>query len=162
MDPRITEAIRCFKEIYIEGTPLLIRDKSAFLSFVCILTAVEALSGYRYEKGNVEQRFKSFIREYFPSEYNSLEADLWSFRNKMVHAFTPANFALIHNQPKVHLTKTSDGCVILNAENFYQAFQSATTRYFDELASNTAHQAAMVRRLEDLYNGGSIGVFAIG
>jgi hypothetical protein len=81
-DPRIAETVRCFKQIYLEGIPLLIRDKSSFLSFVCSLTVIEALSGYRYGKGGVEGRFTKFISQYFVNPYPELVHDLWIFRNR--------------------------------------------------------------------------------
>ncbi len=161
IDPRIAETQRCFNEIYIEGLPLLIRDKCAFLSFVCVLTGIEALSGYRFEKGKLERRFKSFVEIYFPPEYKPLVADLWAFRKKMVHAFCPAAFALTHNRPAVHFTKMPDGRLILNAEDFCEAFQTATAKYFNELTLDLARQRAMLKRLDDLYNGGSIAVVAL-
>ena len=157
-DTRVEETKRCFDEIYIEGIPLLIRDKSAFLSFVCVLTGVEALSGYRFEKGNVERRFKEFIRDYFPQEYRPHIADLWLFRKKMVHAFSPAAFALTHNMPGAHFTITGDGRLTLNAEGFYEAFRSAAAKYFDELGKSPERQATMKKRLNDLYHGGTIAI----
>lgn len=161
VDPRIDEAQRCFNQIYIDGIPLIIRDNSAFLSFVCILTGIEALSGYRFDKGNLERRFKSFVEHYFPDGYKPFVADLWEFRKKMVHAFSPAAFALTHNNPSLHFSKTSDGRLIMNAEDFYEAFRSAATKYFSELADDPALQQSMVKRLDDLYNGGSIAVVAL-
>ena len=161
IDPRINQAIFLFNDIDIDGIPLLVHEKSAFLSFILVITAIEALSGYRYEKGNLEHRFKSFIEEYFPEEYKMHSDNLWEFRKKMVHAFSPSSFALIHNHPHFHFSKTPDGRTILNAEDFYKALKYAAEIYFKDLSNNNSIQAAMIKRLDDEYNGGSIGVFTI-
>lgn len=160
-DARIPEAIRCFNDIYLEGIPTIIRDKSAFLAFVCVLTGIESLSGYRYDQGNLEQRFTKFIEEYFPDEYKAYLEDLWRFRKGMIHAFSPKNFVLTHNHPKVHFRKASDGRLILNAEDFFEALRSAAKKFFDEVAANPARQKTMVQRLDNVNMGGSIGVFPV-
>lgn len=157
-DPRIIETVRCFTEIYLEGIPLTIRDKSAFLSFICSLTAMEALSGYRYGKGKVERRFKDFVYHYFESPYPTLLDDLWIFRNRMIHAFSPAKFGLTHNQPSIHLQRTDDGTLLLNTENFFEAVRKAALKFFAELQSDTALQQTMLQRLNDIGNGGPIAV----
>ena len=79
----------------------------------------------------------------------------------MVHAFSPSSFALIHNHPHFHFSKTPDERTILNAEDFYKALKYAAEIYFKDLSNNNSIQAAMIKRLDDEYNGGSIGVFTI-
>jgi hypothetical protein len=160
-NPRINQAIYLFNEIYIDGIPLLVHEKSAFLSFILVITAIEALSGYRYGKGNLEHRFTSFIEEYFPKEYKMHSDNLWKFRKKMVHAFSTSSFALIHNHPHLHFSKTPDGRTILNADDFYKALKYAAEKYFKDLYKNNSIQATMIKRLDDEYTGGSIGVFTI-
>ena len=39
-----------FRKIYLDGIPRIIADGTAFLSFVCMITAAEALCGYRFGK----------------------------------------------------------------------------------------------------------------
>ena len=158
VNSKITKAIHCFREIYLEGIPLIIQDKSAFLSFVCILTGIEALSGYCYGKGKVRTRFCRFISSYFPPNYESIVEDLWVFRHKMVHAFSPSCFALTHFEPDTHFNKTSDGRVILNAENIFEDFRLAAEKYFNEVLSDHSRQQTMLQRLDDLQDGGSIQI----
>ena len=161
VDKKISEAISCFNEIYLDGIPIIIRDKTAFLSFMCILTGIEALSGYCYDESEVRKRFKDFICNYFPENYKSLVENLWTFRNKMVHAFSPASFVLVHNMQNKHFKKHSDGRLILNAENFFQAFSSAAKQYFNDVLRDPSLQVTMLKRLDDLHNGGSICVFPL-
>jgi len=46
MDVRIDSIISWFNRISLGGIPQLIRDETAFLSFVCMLAGIEALAGY--------------------------------------------------------------------------------------------------------------------
>ena len=91
MDARIVTARHWFQRIYLGGIPQMIRDETAFLSFICALSAVEALAGYRYlETGDTARpgaRFQRFILDYFGQEYSALALDLWNFRNGMIHGF---------------------------------------------------------------------------
>jgi hypothetical protein len=105
----IESTIGWFSRIYLGGIPQTITDDSAFLSFISVLTAVEALAGYRYSevKGKGD-RFRRFVAAYFPDEYSQYAEELWRFRNGVVHAFTTAKFALMHHHSEVHL-KTAQG-----------------------------------------------------
>jgi len=80
VDPRIEEAVRCFSEIYLAGIPTIIRDGTAFLAFICMLTATDAVAAYRYEDSKSGTRFKAFLREYFPAPYGTHVEKLWLFR----------------------------------------------------------------------------------
>jgi hypothetical protein len=133
MDAGIESARHWFQKIYLGGVPQLIRDDTAFLAFVCILTGVEALAGYRYEARGAGRRFQEFVQGYFPAEYRPLTDDLWRLRNGMIHGFTPRQFALMHNSGHAHLKRTDGGVLILNAEDFYAAFVMASSRFFREL-----------------------------
>ena len=159
LPPQIDEVVRQFRDIYLGGIPLIIRDKSAFLSFVCVLTGIEALSGYRFSNQSlVNRRFKDFITAYFPPEYHSLVEPLWKFRNKMVHAFCPAEFGLTHHNSSVHFSQSPDGRTILNAEDFFKAFASASEKFFTELESGPSLHQSMLDRINDLRDGGGIAV----
>jgi hypothetical protein len=131
-DP-IEATVFWFSRIYLGGIPPTITDDSAFLSFISILTAVEALAGYRFS--DVEgsgDRFRRFVSQYFPDICHPYANHLWNFRNSIVHAFTTAKFALMHHHGEAHL-KTLSGAVILNAEDFYAALLWAAQKYIAQL-----------------------------
>jgi hypothetical protein len=152
------ESIRgWFNRIYIGGVPLLINDETAFLSFICSLTAIEALAGYRYPKGGPGKRFSQFIKDYFEPEYAEHSKNLWSFRNGMIHGFSPRMYAVTHHNSHLHLTRTPKGTPLLNAEDFYSALLVAARRYFADLFESKELQNHMRTRLQS-GGGGGIGV----
>jgi hypothetical protein len=161
MNQRIEGVQAGFERIYIGGIPQLIRDETAFLSFVCMLAGTEALGGYRDPDasgtGANGKRFADFVAVYFPPPYRPHAKKLWEFRNGMIHGFSPRQFALTHHNSRAHMTRTPDGAIILNAGDFYAAFLSASNSYFAELASSPKLQANFVRRLESR-RGGSLAV----
>lgn len=162
MDARIDSIINWFNRIYVGGIPQLIRDETAFLSFVCMLAGIEALAGYHNPdasgQGANGDRFRGFVGTYFPESYKIHVSSLWEFRNGMVHGFSPRRFALTHHNSGLHLRQARDGAFILNAEEFYAAFLYAVQKYFAEISLSTQLQANFLRRLE----GPSGGTFGVG
>ena len=161
MDAQIAHVVNWFSRIYLGGVPQLIRDETAFLSFVCMLAGIEALSGY-YDPdssgpGANGDRYRTFVTEYFPEPYRPLANNLWEFRNGMTHGFSPRQFALTHHNSPSHFQKTADGAVILNAEDFYAAFLYAANTYFAALAATSGLQDKFLRRLASK-SGGSFSV----
>src|SRR5690349_6947433 len=92
---RVNETVHWFSTIYLGGIPPIITNDSAFLAFICVVTATEALSGYRYGGGNLNQRFVDFVRASYPPEYAAHAEDLYTLRKKLVHAFSTGPFQLI-------------------------------------------------------------------
>ena len=84
--------------------------------------------------------------------------DLWVFRNRMIHAFSPASFALVHHQPLAHLQRTAEGLIVLNAEDCYGAVRTAALKYFAELEASVVLQQTILKRLNDFGSGGAIAV----
>lgn len=163
-DPRIENTIALFSKIYLRGIPPTITDDSAFLSFVSMMCAIEALAGYRYAdsftgKDRNGRRFKAFIADYFPTPYKELAERLWAFRCRLVHAFSITGFVLIHHHSEVHLkTQSQTGNLLLNAEDTYAALRTAAQTYFADLSNNPALRAIFLMRIDDRSQGGPIGV----
>ncbi len=161
MDQRITDVVKWFGRIYLGGIPQLIRDETAFLSFVCMLAGIEALSGYHDPDasgaGANGRRFQKFVTDYFGAAYLLHAKNLWDFRNGMAHGFSPRQFALTHHNSIIHLKPTLDGATVLNAEDFYAAFLNAANLYFSQLEGSADLQARFVRRLSS-QSGGSFSV----
>ena len=161
MDEQLENVRNWFNRIYLGGIPLLMKNDTAFLSFICVLTAIEALAGYRYpEAGETAlpgERFRRFIRAYFPEAYHVLADDLCGFRNGMIHGFSPRTFALTEHQSQHHLRKTPEGATVLNAEDFYASLLLASQRYFAELEAASDLQATFLARIQSS-QGGNIAV----
>jgi hypothetical protein len=146
-----------FSTIYLGGIPPIITNDSAFLSFICVVTAIEALSGYRYGGGNLSARFVRFIKAYFPSGYHANADALYALRKGLVHAFSTGPFELVHHTSQAHLATTTTGRVILNAEDFYAGLLVASQQYFGELKKSKELRDLLIERL-DAEGGGAITV----
>ena len=157
LDDQIEKIHRNFSTIYLGGIPAIITNDSAFLSFLCILSATEALAGYRYSDiSKSGERFKNFVKHYFPKPYKALADNLWDLRNGLFHAFSPRKFLLMHHQSHRHL-KSERGEHALNAEDFYAALVLAAQHYFDDLRSDSVLQGLFEKRLTD-EQGGAITI----
>jgi hypothetical protein len=137
-----------FARIYLGGIPSVLNDDGAFLSFICCLTAVEALGGFLSPALGNGPRFKGFVRQYFPDPYPSQADDLWKLRNAAVHDFSPGPYKLTHHNGHLHLS-TDGGRTVLNAEDFYATLVLAAQRYFDDLRGDANLQAAFLQRVND-------------
>lgn len=158
MDPKIESAIGWFRRIYLDGIPVLLRSNdTAFLSFLCVIAAIDAVAGYRYQTGS-EARFTRFIADYFPAGYARHAANLYVFRCRMLHNFSPAGFSLVHAQPEKHLQTSTIGDVYLDDASFFEHMRAGAERYFAELASSQAGQVEILGRLDNLARGGAIWV----
>lgn len=151
-DDLIMMAHRNFSRIYLGGIPSLLNDGGAFLSFICTLTATEALGGFLNPKAKNGPRFKSFVKEYFPSPLNGQSDTLWKLRNAAVHGFSPGPYKLTHHNSQLHLT-TDAGLIVLNAEDFYAALVTGAKKYFDALQGSPALRSAFEERANDPYTG---------
>jgi hypothetical protein len=161
MDRQIADVIAWFGRVYLGGVPQLIKDETAFLSFVCMLAGIEALGGYRDPDASGPRangrRFEAFVSDYFPAVYRPYAGTLWEFRNGMVHGFSPHQFVLTHHHSSMHFRATADGAVILNAEDFYAAFLSASNAYFAAVSASADLQEKFLCRLASP-KGGSFAV----
>lgn len=155
MDAQIASAVAWFRQIYLDGIPVLVeQNKTSFLSFLCTVSAIDAVAGYRYPTGS-EARFKQFIADYFPAEYKAHADRLYVFRCRMLHNFSPAHFSLVHASPASHL-RPSAMDTYLDDGTFFSDMRAAAERYFVELQSSNALQSAALTRLNNLAAGGAI------
>jgi hypothetical protein len=137
-----------FGRIYLGGIPSLLNNDGAFLSFICSLTAIEALGGFLSPSLGNGPRFKTFIQRYFPDPYPAQADDLWKLRNAAVHGFSTGPYKLTHHNSHLHLTQDG-GLTVLNAEDFYATLVSTSKRYFDDIAKDRVLQNAFVQRAND-------------
>ncbi len=146
-----------FGRIYLGGIPSLLNDDGAFLSFICSLTAIEALGGFLNPKLGNGPRFKKFVQCYFPDPYPTQVDNLWKFRNAAVHGFSPGPYKLTHHNSHLHLTQDG-GRAILNAEDFYATLVTASKRFFDNVGNDAVLQTAF----EERANAPDTGLLAVG
>ena len=156
MTPQIVAAIRGFNEIILGGVPFLLRqNETAFLSFMCSVAAIDALSGYRYTSEKVGERFKAFITEYFPASYAPHVENLYLLRCRILHNFSPAYFSLTHGNPSLHLKPSPIDAFLSDAE-FFRDLAQAAVKFFNEVQTDSTRQDAMNARLLDVDKGGAI------
>jgi len=154
----IQEYRQNFDEIYVSGIPKLFNEGSSFLGFVCILTAIEALSGLLAPSKDTGVRFKLFVSTYFPEAYHPYTEKLWQFRNSMIHSFNPGPFALTCHTSRNHLSSmpTNVGDVsILNIEDFYSTLLIASRTYFGSLLVEKDLQTNFLKRIAHKEGGAS-------
>jgi hypothetical protein len=155
--PQIRAAIRGFNDIILGGIPLLLRhNETAFLSFMCSVAAIDALSGYRYTTDKVADRFQNFIKEYFPTSYLPHAENLYLLRCRILHNFSPAYFTLTHGNPSAHLQKSSIGDTVLSDDAFFADLAKAAAKFFGEVEIDAGRQDAMNARLLNIEKGGAI------
>lgn len=154
----VEQTLHWFSRIYLGGIPATITDDSAFLSFICTLTATDALAGYRYGNTitNNGKRFRAFVAQYFPDGYRTLAVDLWRFRCVVVHSFSTGRFALTHHHSDFHFRQLGEA-IILNAEDFYGALLVAAQSYFADVRASEELQKNLIDRLQS-EQGGAISV----
>ncbi len=155
----VVRTVKWFSRIYLKGIPVLLQSNdTAFLSFVCVVAATDALAGYRYTDAKPGDRFKKFVENYFPAAYNPHAHNLYLLRCRLLHNFSPAYFSLTHAAPNSHLQVSSIGDTVLSDNEFFSGMKSAAEKYFAELKSSTQLQAQMIARLNNLREGGAIHV----
>lgn len=150
-----------FSHIYLGGIPSLLNDNGgAFLSFICVLTATDALGGFlKPNEKRSALRFKAFVCDYFPEPLSTQGEELWQLRNAAVHGFSPGlgPYKLMHHNSHLHLT-TDGGLTILKAEDFYAALVSASQKYFGAVRRDQALRKSFEERAGDPRT----GVLAVG
>lgn len=155
--PEIQAAIRGFNKVILDGVPLLLKqNQTAFLSFMCSVAAIDALSGYRYTTDIVRDRFKDFIKDYFPGPYAPHADKLYLFRCRILHNFSPAYFTLTHANPSAHLQISPIGDTTLNDADFFGDVEKAAVKFFGEVQTDASRQDAMNARLVNIDKGGAI------
>lgn len=157
MTSKLQSAIQSFNDIILGGVPLLLKqNETAFLSVMCSIAAIDALSGYRYTTDNVGDRFRGFIKEYFPAHYTPHAENLYLLRCRILHNFSPAHFTLNHGSPAAHLQQSAIGDTVLNDAAFFLDMKGAAVKFFSEVQSSAVRQNDMNARLLNIGKGGAI------
>lgn len=157
LTPEIQAAIRGFRDIILGGVPILLRqNETAFLSILCTLTAIDALSGYLYTTDKVGKRYKAFVKRYFPASYLPHLENLFKLRCRLLHNFSPAHFSLVHASPALHLHPSEIGDTYISDDVFFNDLNTAAVQFFNDIEQDANLQKNMNSRLLKVDNGGAI------
>ena len=137
---------RHFDQYYLGVIPRLFTDEGRILAFVSMLTAIESLAGAFAPSLGAGDRFQKFLVAYFPAAYHIHVAELWQFRNHMIHSFNPTPFLLVCHCSRMHL-QCADGVEMLNVEDFYADTVIASRSYFRDLYSQSSLQHRFNKRV---------------
>jgi hypothetical protein len=153
----IQSSLQAFDHIILRGVPsLLAKNDTAFLSFMCMMAAIDALAAYRYDTNDVGKRFADFIKDYFPPQYAPHADAMYKFRCRVLHNFSPAYFTAAHDAPLQHLRPSSIGDTVLSDESLFRDLKDAAQKFFDEVENDPTVQGLMLKRLGDINRGGQI------
>lgn len=137
---------RHFDQYYLGVIPRLLNEEGLFLSFVSMIAAVECLAGAYMPDGGTGERFRAFVGRFFPEPYHPHVAQLWKFRNRMVHSFNPSPFMILCHSSRMHLCEAS-GVRMLNAEDLYADVLAASRSYFVALYADLELQRRFAKRI---------------
>jgi hypothetical protein len=139
---------RHFDQYYLGVIPRLLNEEGVFLAFVSMLTAVESLAGTYAPGATTGDRFRAFVSQFLPKEYEPFAVRLWQFRNRMIHSFNPSPFLIVCHQSRMHLALAS-GVPMLNAEDMYADVLAASRKYFAALYSDVELQQNFMKRIAE-------------
>jgi len=136
-----------FDTMYVGGIPRLLNEDGAYLAFLAIVSATEALAGLFAPTKGAGERFRIFVETYFPEDHRPFADRFWELRNAIVHSFNPGPFFhLTFHTSRQHL-KSPIGHVTLNAEDLFAALLFASRAYFDSLLNDPKLQENFQNRV---------------
>jgi hypothetical protein len=136
-----------FDAMYVGGIPHLLTEDGAYLAFLAIVSATDALAGLFAPSRGSGERFRIFVETYFPEDHRPYADRLWELRNAIVHSFNPGPFfGLTFHASRLHL-KSPLGQVTLNAEDLFAALLFASRTYFDSVLSDSKLQDNFQKRV---------------
>jgi hypothetical protein len=124
--------------------------------FVLVAITIDVLAGLAYNPSNDEDRgrggrYKRFVQDFFPAQYTHLRPAMWDgLRSSPIHYFTSTDLLFADNQPhqELHLTKDSQGRVVLHWPDFLRDYESARDTYWERLSKDPQLLENARRRLE--------------
>ena len=134
--------------MYVGGIPHLLTEDGAYLAFLAIVSATDALAGLFAPTKGAGERFRIFVEMYFPEDHRPYAGRLWELRNAIVHSFNPGPFfGLTFHASRQHLKSSPMGHVTLNAEDLFAALLFASRAYFDSLPNDSTLQENFQKRI---------------
>jgi hypothetical protein len=136
-----------FDAMYVGGIPRLLNEDGAYLAFLAIVSATDALAGLFAPNKPTGERFRLFVERYFPEDHRPYADRLWGLRNAIVHSFNPGpDFGLTVHASRQHL-RSPLGLVTLNAEDLFAALLIASRAYFESLLNDSQLQDSFLKRV---------------
>jgi hypothetical protein len=124
--------------------------------FVLVAITIDVLAGLAYDPPNDDDRgrggrYKRFVQDFFPAQYTRLREEMWDgLRSSPIHYFTTTDVLFADNQPHqaLHLTKDTQGRVILHWPDFLRDYEAARDKYWGRLRTDAQLMDKARRRLE--------------
>ena len=69
-----------FDAMYVGGIPHLLNEDGAYLAFLAIVSATDALAGLFAPTKLAGERFRLFVERYFPADHRPFANQLWNLR----------------------------------------------------------------------------------
>ena len=135
-DQIIDQIIHSFLKYNLRDIQEINNNKLDFTiaEFILCSCFIDQISGFRYNKEKVGERYRDFVQEYLP-QYNSIKL-YEDLQNKLVHNYSICNFyGLTRNAVNLHLQNVN-GKIIINLENFIEDLKVAFDRYIFQLKND--------------------------
>ncbi len=139
---------------YLDPAKILLESKNAFAGGLLLVSAIDALSLFIFDKKKVKTRFIKFCNEYLFYKFDEPISNLFfdDFRNGLVHeariknggefSFTENSIAIIH---------LDSPTLIINPEYLYHEIESALSKYINTLKKDIEVRKKLNRRLKNLF-----------
>lgn len=105
--------------------------QSCFAAVMLIFAAVDGLGALLTETGaGNSERFKTFMRRYFPGKYGECIDDLWKLRNTLMHnALNVASFLSRVPENQIEHLSRLDEYLFVHTEELLRDFKEALDRF---------------------------------
>ena len=141
-----------FEEWVIGPIDRLVTSRDALIGFIFMSCTIDYLAGFWWGKsteGENKKAYIGFVDTFFEKGRYASDGLYDSLRNGLVHMFTIKNkkYALIHNNPKLHLLQDNAGQIIINAGNFRDDLVAAKDKYFADVELKSDLMDKLIERL---------------
>ena len=116
---------------------------------LALLCAVDSIAAYTFQ-GGVGSRYRNFISNYFPAEYQPFANDIYKlYRNSSVHSW---NLFQVGISPGEESITINGGSLSFGLINFQKALIRAVDTFLNDLPKNTTLQRNSLKRYTKLKN----------
>lgn len=125
-----------------------------------ILCAIDTISSYAFRDlrkdicktckrtDRVGPRYKKYIREFFPQEYQQFADKLYNlYRNSITHSWNLFEAAMLPGSEPI---REVNGSIILGLLHFFAAFKTSVDNFLERLSGDHALQVAALNRYREL------------
>lgn len=118
-------------------------------AYILISCAIDCLASFWHGKDSKEKIYKEFIDTFFVGyNANHLYKDL---RCRLVHNYTLGEkLIMCWDEADIHKSRTDDGKVVINLEQFFEDFKQAKDSYFAQVRHDRDLQVKLANRWLDV------------